>query len=100
MRFNNVISIMLSISIAAIADPCSGNCHALDHNQLQKSCSVCQKFFLMQTNLFQAYRIRAACLALAQHECCENFRLVKMSVLNIVEEMKNLRHMNHGIDLI
>ena len=98
---SNVISMLLSISIQAIADPFStGNCHALDHNQLQKSCSVCQKFFLMQTDLFQAYRIRAACLALAQNECCENFRLVKMSVLNIVEEMKNLRHMNHGIDLI
>ena len=97
---SNVISMLLGISIAAIADPFSANCHALDHNQLQKSCFVCQIFFLMQTHLFQAHRIRGACLALAQNECCENFRLVKISALNIVEEMKHLRHMNHGIDLI
>ena len=100
---SNVISVLLSISfisMPAIADRISGNCHALDQNKLQNSCSVCQKFILMQTNLFQVYRIRAACLALAKQDCCETFQLVKISVLNIVEEMKNLRHMNHGIDLI
>ena len=95
-----VLLIIFNISQPAIADRFSGNSDALDHKQLQESCYVCQKFFLKQTNLFQAYRIRAACLALAKNECCENFRLVNMSVLNIREEMKNLRHLNHGIDLI
>ena len=66
-----VLLITFNIFRPAMADRISGNSGALDHNQLRESCYVCQKFFLKQTNLFQAYRIRAACLALAKNDCCE-----------------------------
>ena len=95
-----VFMIILNITKAAIADRIPRNCIALDYNQLRKSCSVCQNLFLMQKNSFQVYRIRAACLTLAKNECCKNFRLVKISDLNIMEKTKNLRHLRHGVDLI
>ena len=69
-----VLLIIFNISRPAIADRISGNSDALDQNKLRKSCYVCQKYFLKQTNLFKAYRIRAGCLALAKNEFCKNFR--------------------------
>ena len=95
-----VFMIILYITKPAIADRIPRNCNALDYNQLRKSCSVCQNLFLMQKNSFQVYRIRAACLTLAKNGCCKNFRLVKISDLNIMEKMKKLRHFSHGFDII
>ena len=95
-----VFMIILNITKAAIADRIPRNCIALDYNQLRKSCSVCQNLFLKQTNSFQVYRIRAACLALAKNECCKTFKLVKISDLNMMEKTKKLRHFRHGVDLI
>lgn len=95
-----VFIIILYITKPAIADRIPRNCNALDYNHLRKSCSVCQKLFLMQKNSFQIYRIRVACLTLAKNGCCKNFRLVKISDLNIMEKTKKLRHFSHGFDII
>ena len=73
-------------------------CDVLNSSQIHKSCSVCFKYLKNENRNFQGYRIRVACYTLSLNNCCKHLRLeVSNSESNILQ---NLRHLNHGIDLI
>ena len=102
-----ILIVLTSVVQQAITARTNEKCHALNRNQLRKSCSVCRKYFKQQNHVVQAYRIKAACFSLSLNKCCGGFRFeenpekrASLSVLDSEESSKYLRHMNHGIDLI
>lgn len=96
--YSNINLVLMIIISVTKTFGFESKCRALKQTQLKKSCFVCQKYFRYHDLHFPGFQIQAACLTLAQNDCCEYFRLAKKLIVN--KKVQFLRHLNHGIDLI